>query len=374
MTQICFLSSVHPALDVRIFHKEASSLKKAGYHVTIIAQHDHDEIIDGIRIVAISQHGDRIRRMTKTFWQIYKKLLTVKADIYHFHDPELILLGLFLKASGCKVVYDVHEDVPRDILIKEWIPYLFRRPVSLIVGMIERVSALAFDAVVAATPKIAENFQVERTVVVQNYPIEHEITVLDAPPYRERPYSFIYTGGIELIRGAMEMIGAIEALHDILAVRLDMAGTFYPVGFEEELRAHPGWALVHYHGQVSWNHVKRLLGFARAGLVLLHPTITYKDSYPVKMFEYMSAGLPVIASDFPLWRQIIEDAHCGLLVNPRDPKAIADAMMWILDNPAEAEVMGKNGCSAVKSKYNWETEGAKLLDLYGCLLGEKCAG
>ncbi|MCY4211547.1 MAG: glycosyltransferase, partial [Gammaproteobacteria bacterium] len=106
----------------------------------------------------------------------------------------------------------------------------------------------------------------------------------------------------------------------------------------------------------------------RAGLVLYHPTPGILNAYPTKMFEYMSVGLPVIASDFPAWRHIVDRAECGLLVNPLEPSAIADAMLWLLNNPQEAERMGRRARKAAEEFYSWEREGDKLIRLYKKLL------
>ena len=131
-----------------------------------------------------------------------------------------------------------------------------------------------------------------------------------------------------------------------------------------------GWSKVRFHGWSSRTEVANILGDVRAGLVVLHPLKNYIDSFPTKMFEYMAIGLPVIASDFPLWRRIISDVNCGLFVDPQNPEAIAKAMQWILDHPQEAEDMGQRGRKAVEEVYNWKSESVKLANLYESLLGD----
>jgi glycosyltransferase involved in cell wall biosynthesis len=130
----------------------------------------------------------------------------------------------------------------------------------------------------------------------------------------------------------------------------------------------PGWARVDFHGWADRPAVARILASCRGGLVLFHPEPNHVTAQPNKMFEYMAAGLPVIASDFPLWREIVDGAGCGLLVDPMDPAAIARAMQWIIDHPEEAAEMGRRGRAAVEHTYNWEAESTKLIELYRRLL------
>jgi glycosyltransferase involved in cell wall biosynthesis len=290
------------------------------------------------------------------------------ADLYHFHDPELIPVGFLLRLLGKRVIYDVHEDLPRQILSKYWIPPILRAVVAKTAALAEWVAGKAMSGIVAATPAIAGRFPPHKTVVVQNFPLLSEFALGEAPPYRERPMWVAYVGGITAIRGAVEMVRAMEHLPEDLAARLVLAGTFSPPELEAEVRKLPGWSYVDLLGWQGRDGISRLLRRARVGLVVLHPVTNYLDSYPVKLFEYMAAGIPVVASNFPLWREIVEGEQCGLTVDPLDPKAIAEAVRWLLEHPEEAEEMGKRGRRAVLEKYNWEWEAEKLLDLYRRLL------
>ena len=366
--KVCILTSVHLVFDVRIFQKEAKSLVNAGYDVTLIAQHDREETIDAIKIVGLQKPRKRIERMTKTAWSAFRRALSADADIYHFHDLELMPQCLLLKALGHKVIYDVHEDVPRQNLTKDYLPVFIRKPISWMISALEWIGAKCFDGIAPATPKIALRFPAHKTVTIQNFPILDELIDTESTSYRIRPPSFAYIGGISEKRGVRQLVQALALFSGTPVVKLELAGSMIPAGIIESLKTTAGWSSVHYHGTVSRKEVSHILSGVKAGLVTLHPIINYLDSYPVKMFEYMAVGLPVIASDFPLWRRIIDGSGCGLLVDPLNPEAIAEAMRWILDHPADAEAMGRRGREAVESVYNWNVESIKLYRLYDMVL------
>jgi glycosyltransferase involved in cell wall biosynthesis len=358
--RVCILTSVHPPFDTRIFHKEAKSLLKAGYEVTLIAQHDKDEIVEGIKILSLPKPGSRIERMTRTVWQVYRKVLEIDADIYHFHDPELMFIGLLLKLRGKRVIYDVHEDVPRQNLSKPYLPAVFRKPISVLIAAIEAFSSRHFDGVVTATPFINKRFLGlgAKAVNVSNFPIVSELSPANIQ-WEAKERAVCYVGGIARIRGAFEMLDAVGKT----ACRLLLAGKF-EAGLEQELMKMEGWPKVERLGFVDRTGVGAVMARSMAGLVLLYPVINYRDALPVKMFEYMSAGIPVIASSFPLWKEIVEGSECGMCVDPLNPKEIAEAIQFFIEHPAEAEQMGNNGRQAVEQAFNWEKEEKKLIKAY----------
>jgi len=300
--------------------------------------------------------------MVRTAYQVFKAGFAEKADIYHFHDPELIPAGVLLKLMGKRVIYDVHEDLPRQMLKKDWLPAYMRRVIGRIMGTLEQWSALKLDGIVAATPAIAKRFPSHKTITVHNFPILKEFQ----PSNRtctERKW-FAYVGGLENIRGVTEMVRAMELLPSESGARLMLAGKFDPPGLLDEVRRLPGWQHVTHLGWQSRAGVAGLLSSVRAGLVVLHRYPHFLESYPIKLFEYMAVGIPVIASDFPLWRSIVEKEGCGILVDPHDPTAIAKALDWVLQNPEQAKAMGRRGVSAVRARYNWKQEELKLTAFY----------
>lgn len=368
--RICHITTVHSANDTRIFIKECQSLSQSGYEVFLIAPETSMPLSDvSVNINFIPKEHSRFLRLARGQWHALKEALKLKASLYHFHDPELILMGLILKLMGKKVVYDVHEDLPRQILTKGWLPLWSRKIVASIAEFIEWVGTRFFDGVIVVTPLIQKRFPSYKTILVQNFPLLGELASIETKNYANRHPYFAYIGGITIIRGISEMIKALEHIEST-HVKLILGGKFSPENLYEQVKSLNGWGKVQYEGLVSREKVTEILAKAKAGLVLLHPTLNYVDAYPVKLFEYMSASIPVIASDFPLWRQIIEGAQCGLLVNPLCPQEIAEAMEWILKHPNEAQKMGENGLKAVQSTYNWEKENKKLLAFYKKLLGE----
>jgi len=370
MTRIAHLTSAHLPFDTRIFHKECRTLAEAGYEVVLVAPHSGDETVGGIRIRAVPPARSRRERMTRTRQAVWHAARAADAALYHFHDPELIPVGVALKLAGKRVVYDVHEDLPRQILAKPWIAPPLRRLVSLGAASTEWFATRLFDGVVAATPHIAGRFPPGRTVLVQNFPRRGELILPGSAPYDQRPPDVAYVGGISEGRGIREMVAALGLLPADLRARLVLAGWFVPEALEREFPGWPGGDRVAFAGRLDRDGVAALLGRARAGLVLFKPAPNHGEAQPNKLFEYMAAGIPVVASDFPLWRQVVEETGCGLVADPCNPEAIAGAVARLLHNPAEAEQMGQRGRRAVETRFNWDAEGHKLVELYRRLLGE----
>lgn len=372
MTTIIHFTTVHPRTDTRIRIKEAATLaRELDADVCLYVQDglgdEHDEAAS-IRIVDTGMRpGGRLARMTKGAWRMYRAVRRARPAIAHFHDPELIPVGLLLKLSGIKVIYDVHEDLPRQIQAKHWIKPVLRKAFGFGATAIEWVAGKSFDHLVLAAPVLSSRFPAGKSTVIFNYPRLGELTCEESIPYQDRKPWFGYVGGITETRGSVEMVRAMSYVNAPDA-KLVLGGPMQPEMHIDDLEQMPEWSRTQYLGILSRAGVADLLCSVRAGLVVLHPTESYLASYPVKMYEYMMAGLPIIASDFPLWRNILDGVDCAIFVDPQDPKAIAEAMHWLLSHPDEAEAMGQRGQRAVQERFNWSAEGEKLVDTYRQLL------
>lgn len=336
----------------------------AGYDVTLIAQLAGGDInLHGVKLRALKPPADRRERMTSTIRALYQIAVREDADIYHFHDPELLPIGVLLKLRGKKVIYDVHEDWKGTMGGKQWLPPILHKSASLAVSACESTLGRACDRLIAATPTIAAKFPAERTRLVQNYPWLDELRSVDAPPYQEREYLGTYLGWLGDYSGVDSMTKAFELAAKEFQVKLLIGGKVIP-GAKADFQNGKASEVVEYLGFVSRPQIADLFARVRMGLVTVLPSGNSINAQPTKMFEYMSSALPVIASNFPVYRKIIESAGCGLLVDPANPAAIASAILWLLRNPERAEQMGRNGQRAVVERYNWEREARSLISTY----------
>lgn len=362
------LTSVHPRYDTRIFVKECVSLTNHGYDVSlVVADGKGDEQKNGVSIYDIGAPKSRWDRMRNAPMRVFRKAIELDAQIYHFHDPELISIGLKLKKMGKKVIFDVHEDTPKQILSKPYLYKSLRNLISKVFGTYEQWASKQLDAVVAATPFLRDKFlKFGITVVdVNNYPLLSEFNIGEIDWSQKQNY-VCYIGGLSRVRGILEIVEAMQYVQN--NTRLTIAGSYSEANLEQEVMQSIGWNNVDYFGWQNRVGIQDILNGSIAGLVTLHPIINYLDALPVKMFEYMAAGIPVIASDIPLWKQIIDENQCGVCVNPFDSKEIAQAINSLVENPENAEKMGYNGQQAVLQKYNWSIEEQKLITLYRKLI------
>lgn len=366
MRKVAHLTSAHPRDDVRIFHKECKSLVRGGYEVhLIVADHLGDECRDGVCILDVGGASGRLGRIFGATRRILAKAFQLDADIYHLHDPELLWVGLMLARRGKRVVFDSHEDVPLQLLNKPYLRPSLLRLLSLGYVLFERYACSRFSGIIGATPFIRDKFRKINacSIDVCNYPLLEEF--LGGEDGSKKALEICYVGGLSAVRGIREMVLAMSLVKN--EVSLNLVGAFSEPGLHEEVRAHPGWGRIIEYGVLGRRGVAEIYLRSKIGLVTLQPIPNYLDALPIKMFEYMSAGIPVVASDFPLWKEIVMGSKCGLCVNPLDPSAIAEAIDYLIDHPDEASKMGERGREAVLSCYNWRNEEAKFLNFYSHL-------
>jgi glycosyltransferase involved in cell wall biosynthesis len=365
--RVVHLTSVHPWNDNRIFNKMCRSLALAGHDVHLVAVMDkmqHGTIVDGVTLHPICSPRNRCERFLITTPTVLSEALRINGDLYHFHDPEILPYIVRARSEISKpIIYDIHEDYPAAMLRKHWMPKLFRPLMSYFTDLFERKGVARIDGLIAAWPKIYERFEGHpRRIIINNYPYASELRKNQVPGMTGRTGYFAYVGVLSKARGILEMIRATDI--GGIGYRLMLAGNWSPLEFEKECRAERGWRNCEYKGYLTRKDIRDLFASVQAGLIAFHPEPNHLYSVPNKIFEYISAGLPVIASDLPMQREIVEKFGCGLIADPTSPNSIHEKMRWIHEHPNEAIEMGAAGRRAVKDKLNWENEFSKLIEFY----------
>jgi len=371
--KIAHLSSVHPRYDTRIFLKLCKSLVKQNYKVFfIVADGKGNEFKNKISIVDIGiLSSGRFSRMTKTVNRIFEKGLELDCDLYHLHDPELIPIGLKLKKLGKKVIFDVHENIAFQILDKNYIPRFLRKLIAIIFRIYEISSLKKFDALILAENSYLKNYISlnKRIEIILNLP-DHKLLKNFQKTNRDKMEIF-HIGNITNARGFDKIIDALN----ILKKKIPNFFLHYVGNYTEELINSVD--LNDINKNIKFYGPKSLLDGLEysknsiVGISILKPLKNYQTSYSTKVFEYMAIGLPVITSNFKIYKDIIEKYECGICVDPNNPKEIANALKIIMKNPSKAMRMGLNGIKAINEKFKWELEEKKLLRLYESLFNQK---
>lgn len=365
--KVCHITSVHKSTDVRIFEKECVSLAAAGYDVYLVAQGESREE-KGVHVTGVGEApASRIKRMTIFARKVYKKALELDADIYHFHDPELLPYGVKLKKRGKKVIFDSHENILHQMLEKTYIPSCLRVPIDKIFRRYVKNAVKKIDCIITVTPHIVEAFEKIHPNVreITNYPAFYESDINPMDKYRQ--FSLCSTGGIDMQWNHHNIINAISDLNVtyILCGKGDL-------DYIKQLENLENWHKVNFRGQVPYSESLQIQRKSHLGMALLQPGRNTGGNIGTlgntKLFEYMMAGIPVICTHFELWHNIIDNCHCGICVNPENLEEISQAIKFLSEHPDEAARMGQNGRKAVKTEFNWSTQEKKLLDLYTTIL------
>lgn len=363
--KVVHLTSVHPPLDTRVFWKECRTLARAGYEVVLVAPDPPVAEKDGVRFVGHRRAGSRLERVMQTQVKVFRLALRERAAVYHFHDPDLLLVGVLLAVLTRRpVIYDSHEDVPRQLLDRVWIPRRLRPVAAATARLVELACVRFFAAVVSAEPGGIGRFPVHKAVLVQNFPLLEEFPVSPIP-YDDRENVVVYVGDITKARGAEVMVRAMGLVPEHLGARLMLAGKCEVPDLLDELGRLDGWKRVEYLGWQSREEVRDLLHRARVGLAVMQPTAQYSEAtQPVKLFEYMAAGLPVVVSNFQSWARLFIGGTPGAAVDPRDAGAVAAAIEKMLCNSKEAAAAGRRGLELTAGKINWDSQSDRLVGRY----------
>ncbi|MFP4024818.1 MAG: glycosyltransferase [Thiohalospira sp.] len=364
--KVCHITTAHPEKDIRIFYKECVSLVKAGFDVYLVVNGGKTKKTDGIQIVGFKKIRNRIFRIMLAPWIALFHALKINAKVYHFHDPELLIIVIFLRLFGKKVIYDVHENIRLSIEEKTWIPSFLRFFLSKIYTIFERFILLFIHKLILAEKSYQNFYPQKKSFFVLNFPLDKDVKVIKDFNHSIR---FVYAGAIEKERGIIQMLDAfsflVEKKYDVY---LDIAGLIFDDEvnqmFSHYLNLKEIKNRIKYHGYISIYEVYQLLEKSHIGFALLAPKKNFLESYPTKVFDYMLFGLPVIASDFELYKEIVEENNAGICVNYEDTEQLKRTLVDLLTNRRNLAELSENGMKAVRSEYLWKNQAEVLINEY----------
>ena len=366
MLDVCHITSVHPRDDRRIFEKECLALVEAGYSVGIIVADGKGCSKTAVEYIDVGKPQNRLIRVLFFHIKILKTAMSTQAKVFHLHDPELVFVGYVLSFLRCRVIYDAHEDVITQIRYKRYLPSISKFGCIALLYCVFKLCLKRYAAIVAATPTIQRIFSsyCSKVVTVCNYPASTIQETFDIREVAHRYFNVIYIGNLSETRGILDLLSIAPTLQKN-GIKITLAGRIDCLVTERALnKSVAKHRNVTFLGHISPEMIPSILDVADVGIVCLHPLVNYKVAYPVKLFEYMQAGLPVIASNFPIWRDIVENNGCGVCIEPQSPDLLVKTILSLKNDKQRLAIMSKNGKNAVKHYFNWEFEKAKLIDVY----------
>ena len=367
--RVCHVCSGHGADDGRVFHRECVALAEAGYDVHLIAKAPGDRPYrdHGVMVHPLAEPGSRLRRLIRRT-RVARMAARLDPDLFHVHEPEL--LGPVIARAGARpVIWDVHESYLDILMNRHWIPRWLRPIARRAWDARERQLVRRCAGVVVAMEPIANRYRAihERVELVANYP---EIVWDPQLPNPERNFlACLFTGTIAPNRGISQVLAALALLKARnLKVPLELAGRPMTDGYLCDLLQEADRLgirdQVHYHGILSKAQTIALQQRGGIGLVPHLSGGNNEAAWPVKLFEFMAAGLPLIYSDISRHREIAGTLCAGIPVDPEKPEQFACAIEQLVSNHGLAQRLGEAGMRTVREKFNWNIERAKLLNLY----------
>jgi glycosyltransferase involved in cell wall biosynthesis len=368
MIKVCHISTVHYAFDDRIFYKQCRSLAGNGYDVTLIVEHERDENVDGVHIVSLPFAKSRSHRFMLNSVRAFIKGMKSGAGLIHFHDPELILIGLLFRLFGRKVIYDVHELVYSQFEQKEWLNPVLRNTMRVTYRFFEMLAVHFFNRIILVVDD--NSF---RDYFTKNYPSHLAkftyirnfcmLSMIDeAKPARliTEKQVLIYAGGLSRIRGIREVIQAIDQMGNPPLFLI--FGKWSDTDYQMQCMKEPGWRHVKEMGYKRLEEVYPYMKVADIGIALLYPVKNYLTSFPVKAFEYMACSLPILMSDFPFWKDTFTGG--AWFTNAQNVESIRMTLEEVLSNKESMKLKGITGREMVESRFSWEAEEQRLLACY----------
>jgi len=366
--KVCHLSSVHFALDTRIYYRMCKFLSSS-YDVTLIAVHPIEEVKDNVHIIPFKRYHNRKFRILFGWLFMFFKAIKVNARIYHLHDPELIPCGILLRLIGKKVILDIHENIAEDLFDKPWIKR--QKLVFTIFTFFEKIACKLFY-ILLAERSYEKRYQkmCKHISTVQNFCDTGFFAPFEKTAYKDS-LNLYYIGIVLENRGILQILEALHLLkmegieanfHCVGELYTDLDRKIKSLKYYKEIENQ-----IHFYGRLPLEEGYIMAKNMDIGMCLIWPMKNSIESYPTKLFEYMRCGLPIITSNFPLYREVIEENNCGVCIDPLNVLELKKVLIAMHMDVEKSELMAKNGKKTVFEKYDWKSQTPILSKVYDTL-------
>lgn len=361
MKNIAVFSTVHKVYDVRIYHKEIKALKKyynIFYYNPFIENETQDE---NLYFKKLKRRNNRFFRILFSPFDTFFQLVKTKYDLYHFHDPELLITGILLKVFGKRVVYDSHENNFGLIIEKTYLkPFPIKFFIAQSVRLFELFASHFFDGVIVARPDLRKLYKNKNLLVFRNFPdINLKIENFEISTIKEKPV-IVYSGGLTYIRGILQLIDAIELLDG--KVELVLLGEWQDKGLKEDCEKRKGYRFTKYLGNFPYGEHFRYIKNSDIGIVPFLPAKNHLTTLPNKPFEYFLCKIPVLMSNFPYWKTTFKGM--AIFFDPLSPEDIKDKILFIIENKNFSQKIVETAFHKLQTEFNWNKEKEKLEIFY----------
>lgn len=363
MMNILHISTAHEPEDVRVFQKECVSLADSGYSVSLLVPCESSNRVSGVDVINLPAKRGRLFRFVVLPFLAFFRALMMNADLYHVHDFELWPVAVLLRVFGKKVVVDIHEDVPAQIIQRDWIPYFSRRILSTLANFLENNLSRFVSGLVVVDNSLYKRFMryQENVVIVRNYPIVEHFKCNSEASNDEQPFNVWSLGGATDERCVDIIISASEQFQPgEIFVAGGVNGSYHEFGWDKSSCS--------YVGLLDKHKVKQVYQQASVLIVMFSDLPNHQEIKSNRLYESMLAGKPVIVSNLNNWQEFINRYKCGIAVDPCSSNSLSSAIQFLRDNPDAAKEMGIRGKTAVQLELNWASQFTALNNFYQVIM------
>lgn len=365
--EIIHVTTVHPRDDTRVFKKMCVDLAAKGYRVSLFVTDGlASESKDLVEIRNFDKRRGLVGRLAISHIKVLIGILSRRGAIFHFHDPELLLLTPFLRLCGYIVVLDFHEDTAEQLKEKHYLKPWLGKIVSRVYCGIQKFSVMVASGIVCATPAIARSVSREANtpcMIVNNYVKISEFPGAPQLGNFSRMRDFCYIGLISFDRCISELMESLDYLDS--DYRLVLAGRFENKSAQEFVENHRNYSRVIYRGVVGREVFKKICQDSVCGMLLFKPLGNHVQSQPNKMWEYLVCNTRLVATNFSYWADLLSDFDEFVCFSDNSPASIAAAVMEQAEKALEDSIDDYSECvNRVSTRYSWEAELDNLIKLY----------